>query len=540
MIRLRKNRLGRNAQCYCKSGKKFKHCHGALSPGPIPHGPIPPEVLRQIKKRGADEFRREQQQGMGKPVIGTEFKGYQIVCVGNKVHWGKWKTFFDFLGNYFRATLGSKWGNAEISKPLNERHTILQWYDAVCHYQQKTIHEPGKVHSALMTGATTAYFGLAYNLYLLAHNVELQEKLIARLKKPDQFYGAYYETLVAAWFILAGFDLVLEDESDPTDSHCEFTARNKRSGKSYSVEAKSRGPNKGHLDVGNQLVKALRKTAAHPRIIMIDVNVPHDPTRTEEAWLHEVMLGLKGRESKLTVNGQPAPPAFVIVTNHPYHYDLDSTDTGLAVLAEGFKIPDFGPNAVFDSLIDAFRTKQKYNDIFQLVTVIGGYHIPATFDGEIPEFAFGEAERKWKIGERYDLAEIEAGALGVLTSAIVTETDKIAHLAFHMDDGRSIITSAPMTDAELSAYHSHPETFFGAYLKVGGKSKSPLDLFEWLHETCRETPRENMLEFLKTSRSFAELSKLPDDELRLVYCDRMVGGTIAITSGSHKDAIGDK
>ena len=61
-----------------------------------------------------------------------------------------------------------------------------------------------------VAGATATYFGLAYNLYLLAHNVERQEKLIARLRDPAQFRGAYYETLVAAWFVLAGFELTLE------------------------------------------------------------------------------------------------------------------------------------------------------------------------------------------------------------------------------------------------------------------------------------------------------------------------------------------
>jgi hypothetical protein len=146
------------------------------------------------------------------------------------------------------------------------------------------------------------------------------------------------------------------------------------------VEAKSRGPNKHHLDVGAQLVKALRKTAAHKRIVMIDVNVPDDPARTPESWLSEVMHGLKRREPNLTINGQPAPPAFVVVTNHPYHYDLDSVSTGLAVLAGGFKIPDYRLDGVFTGLIDAFKAKQKYADVFKLVKAILYYRIPATFD----------------------------------------------------------------------------------------------------------------------------------------------------------------
>jgi hypothetical protein len=487
----------------------------------------PPEALRQrIDEHEAKELRREQQQGLGRPIIGTEFSGYQIVAVGETVHWGKWKTFFDFLGDYMKTTLGREWGNAEIAKPLSDRHPIMQWYDAVCHYQKRTIPEPGKVRTAPMTGATAAYFSLAYSLYLLAHNVELQQKLIARLKNRDQFQGAYYETLVAAWFILAGFELTLEDESDAADSHCEFTAKSKAFGKSYSVEAKSRGPNKDHLDVGAQLAKALRKTAAHQRIVMIDVNVPDDPARTPETFLAEVTRGLKRREPTLTVKGQPAPPAFVVITNHPYHYDLDSVSNSRAVLGAGFKIPDFGPDAAFTGLIDAFKAKQKYADVFRLVKAIADYRIPATFDGEVPEFAFGEAERRWKIGERYDLSAMEPGAAGMLTTATVLETEKAAYLVFRLDDGRQVIATAPMTDAELSAYAAHPSTFFNVHLPVSTKVDTPLELFEWLHESYRNTPRQKLLEFLRGCPDLAHLSTLPDDELLLVYCERAVDGTI--------------
>jgi len=501
-----------------------------MPPVSIRRGSIPPEVLRLVEEHKARELRRDQQQGMGRPIIGTESWGYQIVAVGSTVHWGKWRTFFDFLSDYIKQTLGGDWGNVEIAKPLSERHPVMRWYDAVCHYQQRTILEPGKVHTAPMTGATAAYFGLGYSLYLLAHNVALQQKLIARLKNRDQFQGAYYETLVAAWFILAGFELTLEDESDATDSHCEFTAKSKTSGKSYSVEAKSRGTDKDHLDVGAQLVKALRKTAAHQRIVMIDVNVPDDAARSAEDWLREVMQGLRRREPTLTVNGQPAPPAFVVVTNHPYHYDLDGISARLVVLAGGFKISDYGFDATFTSLMDAFKTKQKYIDIFRLGKAIADYRIPATFDGEVPEFAFGEAERKWKIGERYDLA-IEPGAAGVLTTATVSETEKVVYLVFRLDAGRDVIATAPMTDAELSAYISHPATFFNVPRPVGGKLNTPLELFEWLHENYRNTPREKLLEFLQASPDLAHLSTLPDDELLLVCCERWVGGTMNTTRG---------
>lgn len=271
--------------------------------------------------------------------------------------------------------------------------------------------------------------------------------------------------------------------------------------------------------------------AAHPRVVMIDENMPFDPAMTEEVWEREVMRSIKGREATLTIDGAPAPAAFVIVTNHPFHYDLESTQTALAVLALGFKIPDFGHKVAFPGLIPAFKAKKKYQDLLNLIQTIMDHRIPTTFDGEVPEFAFGQAERRWKIGERYDLSNfpgVPEGAMGVLTTAVVLEGAKAVALSFHFEaENRSVILQEPMTDAELAAYRSHPETYFGVHREVGGGLKTPLDMFEWLHKNYSQTPRARLLEFLRSAPDFETLSSLPDDELLLVYCKRMTGGVMA-------------
>lgn len=531
MSRPRNNRIGRNDPCHCGSGKKHKHCHGELPPIPIRRGPLPREIEMEIQKRRAEESRRESIQGLGKPIIGTRFKGYQFVGVGNTLRYGKWKTFFDFLDDYIKNSLGPNWGNAELSKPHEQRHPILQWYHAMAVYKNSVVTRPGRIHTAPMTGATAAYYSLAYNLYLLEHNVELQRRLLARLRNPEQFRGAYYETFVAACCILAGFELELEDEGNPSKTHCEFSARSKASGKSYSVEAKSRAPNKANSDIGNQLYAALGKDATYPRIVFIDVNLPND-TNGEARWFNEVVPAVKNREPKMTINQQPAPPAFVIVTNLPYHYDLEGTGTGRAALALGFKIKDFGVTAEFDGLIPAFKAKQKYADLFGIMDTIRRYHIPSTFDGELPEFAFGEAERRWIIGERYDLSQFEEGAIGILSAANVSEQDKTAFLAYNLHDGRNVLMQARLTDAELAAYLQHPETFFGVYQRAGKQLSDPLSLFEFFHEAYMNAPRDRLLDFLKSSCDFEELSKLPTDELLLVFCDRHVS---AVMKNNHPD-----
>jgi hypothetical protein len=138
-----------------------------------------------------------------------------MVAVGNSVYWSsKWKTFPDFLLDYMKRKLGAEWIKLELEKPAEEQHPLIRWGLRLFEYQKKTIKNPGEVSGAPMTGVVSAYLGTAYSLYLLEHNVELQARLLGRLKNIGQFQGAYYELLVANVLIRAGFKLTLEDETE--------------------------------------------------------------------------------------------------------------------------------------------------------------------------------------------------------------------------------------------------------------------------------------------------------------------------------------
>lgn len=517
MTKRGKRKVGRNEPCPCGSGQKYKNCHGRLTAPPL--GP-PPEVIEaMMKAHDAQEALRAHHQGQGKPIISAEMQGTRFTAVGNTLHYSpRHKTFIDFLGDYIRTVLGSDWGNAEIAKPLKERHPILQWYDAVCAHQRKHMQKKtGEIQDCPYTGLIASYYGLAYNLYLLKHNAELQDYLIRRLKKKDGFHGAYYETFVSAWFILAGFELSIENEEDSTRSHTEFIAT--KDGRSYTVEAKTRQPDKPHFAIGNQLYKALLKDGQHPRIVFIDMNVGYD--FEYEDFEREVCDGVRGRadNSKFVIKGQPAPPAYVMVTNQPDHLRLCDERLPRALLAVGFKIPDFGHGVMFPSLIDAYKSRRKHADLLAVQDAFLNYKIPITFDGEIPEFAFGEAERRFVIGERH---QMDDGVIGTLTQGLVMETEKKAYLTYNTDDGRGLIYTADLSDAEMRAYKAHPETFFGRVEHVGGNIEEPIDMFEWMLKSYKDTPREKILDWMKNAPDIENLKKLPDDELPLVYVERCV------------------
>lgn len=124
-----KIKIGRNDPCPCGSGKKFKKCCEGLSNlsnKPTTFNITHDEIRKKIEEMQALQKQRERQQGMGRPIISLLHKGYRFVAVGSRLYYSpNWKTFHDFLLHYIKDILGSKWGNAEIAKPFEERHPIL-------------------------------------------------------------------------------------------------------------------------------------------------------------------------------------------------------------------------------------------------------------------------------------------------------------------------------------------------------------------------------------------------------------------------------
>ena len=427
----------------------------------------------------------------------------------------KTQTFVDFLGNHIRSLFTPEWGNVEIAKPFEERHPLMQWYDGLCKLQKKHF-KPNGVFETPGVGLVIAYNSLAYNLYLLAHNAEVLNHLLTRLRNKESFYAAYYETYVAAWFILAGFTLSLENEGDASTTHCEFTAQ-APSGKRFSVEAKCRASGKQHMAFGNQLYNALKKQADYPRVVCIEMNLAQEYIDDREVFENNFTGWLRKKEENLSIKGKPAPPAYVLITNIPHHLHLHDEQACRALLADGFKIDDFGYKR-FSSLTAAYKARQKHSDIYSVVKAFEDYVIPSTFDNELPEFAFSEAERRFNIGERH---KMDDGTIGTLRHGIVIESEKKAYLTYETEDGKHVIYSGPLSDDEMSAYKRHPETFFGQIEKVGKTCETAMDLYEFFYENSKDVPREKLLEWLSGAADFAEIEKLSTEDVAFLYAERL-------------------
>ena len=534
-----RKKIGRNERCPCGSGIKYKRCHGA-SNNPRISSALPESKIGEILARQqAQELQRKKQQGLGKPIISADMNGTRFVAVGNALyHSDKWKSFHDFLGHYITFIFGKDWGDSELQKPLEIRHPVCVWYHYICQLQRQHVIEVGKVNTAPMNGAAASWLHLAYDLYSLAHNAQVQTKLVNRLKNTDNFRGARYEVFVAGALIRAGFDIEFENEDDRSSTHCEFTATCRTTGKSFSVEAKQRNPDdqiggrNGKFRLGRRLQKALIKAAKFPRIVFIDINVPDTATEAETPdFLNKALADIRSFEGRCLHN-IPLPSAYIFVTNHPFEHNLEGVNFRCTALAEGFQIPEFKLDSLFPSIRAAYEARSAHSEMFQLLQSLREHsQVPSTFDGTPPEFAFGENPHRLIIGETYLVPDGNGNEIpGKLTTATVDTSKGVVYGAYSLIDGRSVIATNPLTEEELAVYKRHPEVFFGVPLPQGGKVESPLELFDFFHNSYRQTPKERLLELLNDSPDIELLADKSQEDLAFFYAERCAYSAINMAS----------
>jgi len=298
-----------------------------IIPIKITREPIP---LR-LKKKLENEEKNRRLYGEVKDIIHEDFQGKKVIAVGNKLMSSKnWKTFPDFLFDYIREVLGSNWGEEELKKPLSERHQIIQWYQYVLESRLKQKPNEAGLYEAMPDRITSAFLLLAYDLYLLSHNSQLQSKVIQRLKQPSQFQGARYELFVASTLIRAGCDLIFEDESDSTTKHVEFTAIHRPTKQRIAVEAKSKHRDKilgfesknlpvdeTKVNVRGLIENAVKKAPSDPLVIFVELNLPPIQNINNLPWQNDIRSDINAVTQKR--NGIP-PFDLLIFSNIPHHY----------------------------------------------------------------------------------------------------------------------------------------------------------------------------------------------------------------------------
>lgn len=330
----------RNAPCPCDSGKRYMHCCGSLpaaaEPVAIEDSGLPPALIEGAMKAFAQMRRRRewpQRFGATPPSVHHLWQGKRIVSAGNTLYQlDPNESWYGFLYGLLIEQLGGEWIDAENAKPYGRRHILARWYFDIYLRERDEQGNFTRFDPDHDVGATLAFRSVAYDVFCMMQAMNLPEKLIARLKHPDQFEGARYELWVAATLARAGFSIEFADEDDRSSRHGEGIATHHESGKKYWIEAKRKHRpffdylqamiDKVMLKVDAKLVAAaMQKPADDERLIFIDVNrPPWDRSDIDAPWIPAFRKSLSQLEQQTRFQDAPELNAFVIVTNHPYHF----------------------------------------------------------------------------------------------------------------------------------------------------------------------------------------------------------------------------
>jgi hypothetical protein len=273
-----------------------------------------------------------------RPQIQANFQGKKFRAVRNSVHIRPAEeTFYDFQINLLLWALGEPWFNAEMAKPLENRHIILRWrheHNELLTSRRKPGDDPRQPVSVPMTGNVRALQVLADDIYQLEHALKTPRKVVARLRDQKQFQGARYEIAVAS--ILARCGFVINFIDDDTKRNPEFLAE--KGTERIAVEAKSRHrsgvleePRRADQGAGSTSAKirehylnALQQNPGGvPFLVFIDVNLPLTPTipPLERPWVKEAMKCFEDRRQE----GYPTDPdTALLLTNFGWHYSREA------------------------------------------------------------------------------------------------------------------------------------------------------------------------------------------------------------------------
>jgi hypothetical protein len=299
--------------------------------------------LSIIREQQRQEQERQRRYGLVRPEIAGDFKGYKFVAIGSTILYmpsDRCRFFTDVLLAYVPQLFGREWFDGEIAKPPDERHPVMQWRIKGMNYMNAQPRLPDGSYAALPTGPLFAYLTFAYDLYVVAHNARLDERLVDRLKQVNQFQGARHELFSEATCLRAGFQIEHENEKDRSRRHAEFIAKHLATGQMISVEAKSkhrpgvlgqagmREPSDAvNLRFGHLLNDAVSKNPPHPLVVFLDMNMPFEAAnrfltpRPSPPPIHPFILRTLDRMRRQ--HGGKDPITQLIITSHPGHYTKD-------------------------------------------------------------------------------------------------------------------------------------------------------------------------------------------------------------------------
>jgi hypothetical protein len=485
------------------------------------------EVLRA---HNAAEKVRQQQQGHGKPIISVEHSGYRIVAVGNTIFWSKgWLVFPDFLYYFLKKSLGSEWGLS--SQENNSPHPLFRWLTKANEYAANHGMGDGKVRAGPIVGFVACILHLAYALYLIAHHDAIPKRLLRRLRDPATFMPAYYETLVAAAFAVAGFEIKNAETKATGQPTPEFRARSKTSGKVFEVEAKRKDrwvastadvnsddfKREHERYVRDQIYNASRKKLKNP-LFWLELSIPTLTSESEWRTIATLTKDIIEDAARMTIDGQPIAPAFIVVTNNTFLANEDVPGAPAFAFLETVHIADypFGRPVDIEAALESY---DKHRDIFWMMDAWRtAQEIPVTFDGTPPELLSpdGKPQRVVQIGDTILAPDQHGKEIAFRVEEISSMGDHAMLVGHDQATGERSMISYPLTEGEAKAAARYTDAIFGkpnASRKL--REDDPFDFYDWILKGYAETTPEQLAKLFREDANLSRYEGLSPDQARV-------------------------
>lgn len=190
------------------------------------------------------------------------------------------------------------------------------------------------------------------------------------------------------------------------------------------------------------------------------------------------------------------------------------------MFACGFKIDDFAPRVPLPMLA-LVEARERHIELHWLMQAIEKHaQIPSTFDEKTPEEAFHASDLtdRLQIGETHQFHDGNGNVVsGVVVDGIVDTGQRKALYAFNLANGASVVVQKELGEADIGAYMASPDTYFGVVKPTRKAITRVLEAFDFVYESCKNTPRERLLELMGTWPDPAARDKLPQEELARRY-----------------------
>lgn len=362
--------------CECGSGRKHRECHGHYFEYLDLLSPTSEGLSNLVGHKdfvAAVEIGQKREYGYGRLPESWVDEGVRHVRVRNISYKSPyWRTFNDFLFSFLQISFGRDWWQLERAKSASGQHPIIRQFSHFEEAERSSTKGRAGLFSIEPSGPMAALIALGYDLYLCAHNEKIPRQLMDRLKSVQHYEGALYEAHIIGIFARAGFEIAFEDETDSSQTHCEFTATNKGTGRKFSVEAKAvtsrsarAGSSKEPPRFRGKLYDALVKQADHPRMVFIEINRTISALNGVPEWAPHFTEQVKEAEIDMMVGEIPAPPAYLYVTNRPLLVGGLEAKVGYEVGTAGFKIENYPPERL-RGILNMHRARMLHIEAYQV------------------------------------------------------------------------------------------------------------------------------------------------------------------------------